>query len=113
MPAQSGYQDRCALRGTHKGTRSPAAIARRFTNWKTKQVTSRRDFRAWKSHFKDSTLRTHGGQNPKPLVCPKPAVENRLRSQSKMFADRANRLRSSDKRVALPVVTGFVLNIAT
>ena len=63
------------------------------------------------SHFKDSTLRTHGNKNPKPLVCPKPAVEIKRRSQSKVFADHANRLRSSDKKVALPVLTGFDLNM--
>ena len=113
LPVQSGYQDRCALRGTHRGTRSPDALARRFTHWKSKQVTSRRDFRAWKSHFKDSTLRTHGDQNPKPLVCPKPAVELRLRSQAKSFKDHSNRLRSSDRKVALPVPAGFDLNVAT
>ena len=72
-------------RGTHRGTRSFDALVRRFTNWKSKQVSSRRDFRAWKSHYKDSTLRTHGDQNPKPLVCPKPAVQVRLRSQAKNF----------------------------
>ena len=114
LPVQSGYQDRCTLRGTHRGTRSFDALARRFINWKAKQVTSRRDFRAWKSHHnKDSTLRTHGDQNPKPLVCPKPAVEIRLRSQAKSFTDHSNRLRSSNKKVALPTPTGFDLNIAT
>ena len=52
LPVQSGYQDRCALRGTHGGTRSSDALARRFTNWKSKQILSRRGFRAWKSHYK-------------------------------------------------------------
>ena len=113
VPVQSAYQDRCALRGTHRGTRSSDALARRFTNWKSKQISSRRDFRPWKSHYKDSTLRTHSDQNPKPLVSPKPAVEVRLRSQAKHFNDHSNRLRNCNKQVALPIPTGFDLNIAT
>ena len=52
VPVQCGCQDRCALRGTHRGTRSSYAPERRFTNWKAKQTCSRRDFRAWKSHFR-------------------------------------------------------------
>ena len=83
VPVQCGYQDRCGVRGTHRGTRSSDALERRFTNWKFKQISSRRDFRAWKSHYKDSTLRTHGDQNPKPVICPKPAVEIRLHSKAK------------------------------
>ena len=58
VPVQYGYQDRCALRGTNRGTRSSDALDRRVTNWKSKQISSRRDFRAWKSHYKDSTLQT-------------------------------------------------------
>ena len=46
VPAQCVYQDRCALRGTHRGTRSSDALVRRFTNWKPKQLSSRRDFSA-------------------------------------------------------------------
>ena len=40
-----GYQDRRALRGSHRGSRSEASRTRRFTSWKQHQRGSRQDFR--------------------------------------------------------------------
>ena len=108
-----GYQDRRALRGSHRGTRSEASRTRRFTSWKQKQKDSRQDFRIWKSSYKDSTLRTHGDQNPKPLTCPKSTAQIRLQSQASSFANNANQLRNSCKSVAAPLPTGFDIHIAT
>ena len=108
---QCGYQDRCALRGTHGGVRSEEATNRLFQGWKSRQIKSRRDSRPWKSSYKDSTLRTHGDQNPKPLICPKPAVS--MSFQSKAKQDHINRLRNCNKIVALPLPTSFDLTIAT
>ncbi len=110
---QSGYQNRRALRGTHRGWRSQESSVRRFRSWKFKQQASRRDYRLWKSTFKDSTLRTHGDQNPKPLTCPKPATQLRLQANIRSFSKGFNQLRCSDKHVSLPLPTGFSLCLAT
>ena len=59
MEVQCSYQDRRALRGSHRGQRSESSCARRFDSWKQQQRTSTQDFRQWKSKYKDSTLRTH------------------------------------------------------
>ena len=87
--------------------------ARRFDSWKQQQRTSRQDFRQWKSKYKDSMLRTHGDQNPKPLVCPTPTAQYRLHSQSKKFSKGPNQLRQSDKSTSVSQPTGFDINIAT
>ena len=108
-----GYQDRRALRGSHRGTRSEASKYRRFTSWKQNQRDSRQDYRIWKSSYKDSTLRTHGDQNPKPLTCPKSTAQIRLQSQASSFGNRANQLRNSCKDIAAPFPTGFDIHIAT
>ena len=108
-----GYQDRRALRGSHRGTRSEASKYRRFTSWKQNQRDSRQDYRIWKSSYKDSTLRTHGDQNPKPLICPKSTAQIRLQSQASSFGNRANQLRNSCKDIAAPLPTGFDIHIAT
>ena len=108
-----GYQDRRALRGSHIGSRSEASRTRRFTSWKQHQRDSRQDFRIWKSSYKDSTLRTHGDQNPKPLTCPKSTAQIRLQSQASSVANNANQLRNSCKSVAAPLPTGFDFGIAT
>ena len=112
MEVPCGYQDRRALRGSHRGRRSESSRARRFDSWK-QQRTSRQDFRQWKSKYKDSTLRTHGDQNPKPLVCPTPTAQYRLHSQSKKFSKGPNQLRQSDKSTSVSLPTGFDINIAT
>ena len=75
---QSGYQDRRALRGISRGYRSESSYSRRRSSRKIKQQEARRDFRQWKSGCKDSSLWTHGDQNPNPLICPKPAARRRL-----------------------------------
>ena len=109
---QSGYQDRRALRGTSRGYRSQSSYARRLASRKSKQQEFRRDFRQWKSRCKDSSLRTHGDQNPSPLICPKPAAQRRLCSQSRSFSQGYNQLRHVDKPVAVPAPTGFSLQLA-
>ena len=108
-----GYQDRRALRGSHRGQRSADSRLRRFNSWKDLKRTSRHDFRQWKSQYKDSTLRTHGDQNPKPLVCPTSAVQSRLQSQAQKFSKGPNQLRRSDKSISVPLPSGFDINIAT
>ena len=110
---QGGYQDRRALRGTSRGYRSESSYLRRLSSRKTKQQEARRDFRQWKSRCKDSSLRTHGDQNPNPLICPKPAAQRRLLSQSRNFPQGYNQLRQVQKPVAVPVPTGFSLQLAT
>ena len=110
---QSGYQDRGALRGTSRGYRSQSSYARRLASRKPEQQESRRGFRQWKSRCKDSFLRTHGDQNPNPLICPKPAAQHRLCSQSRSFSHGYNELRQVEKPVAVPVPTGFPLQLAT
>ena len=109
---QSGYQDRRALRGTSRGYRSQSAYARRLASRKSKQQESRRGFRQWKSRCKDSSL-THGDQNPNPLICPKPAAQYRLCSQSRSYSQVYHQLRRVNKPVAVPVSTGFSLQLAT
>ena len=56
---------------------------------------------------KEAPFRTHGGQNPKPLTCPKPAAQTRIMSQSRKFSKGANQLRNVNKPAAIPVPTGF------
>ena len=41
MEVPCGYQDRRALRGSHRGRRSESSRARRFVSWKQQQRTSR------------------------------------------------------------------------
>ena len=67
----------------------------------------------WKSSCKDAYLRTRGGQNPNPLICPKPAACKRLISQSRSFPQGYNQLRYSQKSVSVPLPTGFQLQLAT
>ena len=55
MEVPCGYQDRRALRGSHREQRSESSRARCFDSWKQQQRTSRQDFRQWKSKYKDST----------------------------------------------------------
>ena len=110
---QSGYQNRRALRGASRGHRSESAILRRRNSRITKQQEARRDYRQWKSHCKDSSLRTHGDQNPKPLTCPKPAALDRLSSQTRSVSHGYNQLRFVQKTGSVPVPTGFSLQIAT
>ena len=109
---QSGYQDRRALRGTSRGYRSQSSYARRLASPKSKQQESRKDFRQWKSRCKDSSL-THRDQDPNPLICPKPAAQYRLCSQSRSYSQGYNQLRHVNKPVAVPVPTGFSLQLAT
>ena len=105
-----GYQDQRALRGTHRGVRSFNSFQRKFDSWKSKQRSSRQDYRLWKS-----TLRTHGDQNPKPRVCPTSAAQYRLcsqDSQAKKFSKGSNQLRHSEKTATTPLPKGFDINIA-
>ena len=81
------YQDRRALRGSHRAILSPDFQQRRFSSWKEKQKASRQDYGTWKSNFKDSTLRTHGDQNPKPLICPTSAALCRIQSLKNFLRD--------------------------
>ena len=110
---QCGYQDRRTLRGTSRGYRSEASFIRRWSSWRNKQQEARRDFRQLKASCKDASLRTHGGQKPNPLICPKPAVYKRLLSQSRIFTHGYNQLCNVNKSVAIPVPTGFQLQLAT
>ena len=110
---QCGYQDRRALRGTSKGYRSQSTYERRLASRKVKQQDSRRDFRQWKSRCKDSSLRTHGDQNPTPLICPKPTAQSRLLSQSRSYSQGYNQLRHVEKPIAVPIPAGFSLQLAT
>ena len=93
-----GYQNRRALRGSHRGIRCPESEQRRFASQKSKQQSSRRDYRQWKSNFKDSTLRSHCDQNPKPLKCPTTAALNRLQSQPRRCSKGSNQLRKKQYR---------------
>ena len=81
------YQDRRALRGSHRAIRSPDFQQRRFSSWKEKEKALRQDYEEWKSNFKDSTLRTHGDQNPKPLICPTSAALCRIQSPKNFLRD--------------------------
>ena len=110
---QGGYQDQRALRRTSRGYRSESSYLRRLSSRKSKQQEARRDFRQWKSRCKDSSLRTHGDQNPNPLICPKPAAQHRFISQSRRFPQGYNQLRHVEKPAAVPVPTGFPLQLAT
>ena len=65
------------------------------------------------SACKDTSLRTHGGHNPNPLMRPKPAAQKRLASQSRRFSQGYNQLRFVNKPAAVPVPTGFQLQFAT
>ena len=49
---------------------------------------------------KDSTLRTHGCQNPTPVVCPKPAVEMRLQTQTRRCQKGVNQVRYCHREVS-------------
>ena len=106
---QSGYQNRRVLRGTSRGYRSEFSFIRRWSSWRNKQQEAPRDFRKWKASAscKDASLRTHGAQNTNPLICPKPAVQKRLISQSRSFSHGYNQLRNVNNSIAVPVPTGF------
>ena len=79
-PKPRGYQNRDTIGGTSRGQRSSQAKTRRFQKWTQNKRSRRRDYRAWKSALKGTTLRTHGGSIPVPPSSPSPTRVERLRS---------------------------------
>ena len=79
-PKPRGYQNRDTIGGTSRGQRSSHAKTRRFQKWTQNKRYRRRDYRAWKSALKGTTLRTHGGSIPVPPSSPSPTKVKRLRS---------------------------------
>ena len=73
-PKPSGYQSRDTIGGTSRGQRSSQAKQLRFQKWTQNKRLRRRDYRAWKSALKGTTLRTHGGSIPVPPSSPSPPL---------------------------------------
>ena len=79
-PKPCGYQNRDTIGRTSRGQRSSQAKTRQFQKWTQHKRSRRRDYRAWKSALKGTTLRTHGGSIPVPPSSPSPTRVERLRS---------------------------------
>ena len=79
-PKPRGYKNRDTIGGTSRGQRSSQAKKLRFQKWTQNKRERRRDYGAWKSALKGTTLRTHGGSIPVPPSSPSPTRVERLRS---------------------------------
>ena len=115
----SGYQHREAHGGnTQRGCRSLSAYQRRLTAWKDSRLQGRRDFRQWKASLKDTTLRVHGGQNPKPLIHPRPTyVDSFVKSAKALpknsYTTHVHTKRSVTDRCSIPTPTSTALSLWT
>ena len=115
----SGYQHREAHGGnTQRGYRSISSYQRRLQAWKSSRIEGRRDFRRWKSSLKDTTLRVHGGSNPKPLIHPRPTYVERFVKSAKSqghnhHATHVHSMRSVMDKCTVPIPTNTAISLCT
>ena len=112
-PKPRGYQNRDTIGGTSRGQRSSQAKTRRFQKWTQNKRSRRRDYRAWKSALKGTTLRTHGGSIPVPPSSPSPTKVERLCSTVRRTQSTPSNWRYHQHSCPVSIKPHTVVRVAT